>query len=158
MTDTAATRPAFASWREAIAFAVEGEERAIRFYQTMGGRAGSPELRGLFINFAREEERHKVRLLDALTTGIPPLKAPLPVDSLGLAERLEAPNGEPRTMRDALLVAMDREKASFRLYTKLAEGSDTDALRLLFASLAQDEAGHKLYIETRLEELLFAEP
>ena len=158
MTPPPATDLIFASWREAVDFAVEGEEQAIRFYQTMGTRALNPELRGLFINFAREEERHKVRLLDALTTGFPPLPSPLVVESLGLAERMEAPSPEPRTMRDALLVAMAREKASFRLYTRLSEGSSTDELRSLFASLAQEEAGHKLYFETRLEDLLFEEP
>lgn len=157
MTDTRTPPLTFPSWREAVTFAVDGEDRAIRFYQSLGSRAVSPELRGLFINFAREEERHKVRLLDALTLGLPPLKAPLVVESLGLAERMGAPTGEPRSMRDALLVAMDREKASFRLYTRLAESSTSAELRSLFASLAQEEAGHKLYFETRMEDLLFEE-
>jgi rubrerythrin len=148
----------FASWRDALDFAVESEEQAIRFYQDLGSRAATPELRGLFINFAREEERHKVRLLDALTMGVPPLPAPLVVESLGLAERMEAPTAEPRTMRDALVVAMDREKRSFRLYTGLAANSVSEGFRSLFTSLAQEEAAHKLYFETRLEDLLFDEP
>ena len=52
----------------------------------------------------------------------------------------------------ALILAMQREKQAFRLYTDLAELTDSSELKEVFLSLAQEEAKHKLRFEIEYEE------
>ena len=59
--------------------------------------------------------------------------------------------------QEALIVAMKREKASFRLYSDLAEAADTDVLRDVFQALAQEEARHKLRFELEYDEHILTE-
>ena len=54
--------------------------------------------------------------------------------------------------RDALVLAMQKEKAAFKLYTALAAASEDEALKSLFLSLAQEEAKHKLRFELEYDD------
>jgi rubrerythrin len=56
------------------------------------------------------------------------------------------------TYPEALLFAMKSEKAAFRLYDALATATHDPVLALLFRSLAQEEARHKLRFELEYEE------
>ena len=59
--------------------------------------------------------------------------------------------------QSALVLAMKREKAAFRLYTALAAKVDDEALRELFLRLAQEEAKHKLHFEIEYDEHVLTE-
>ena len=52
--------------------------------------------------------------------------------------------------QDALVVAMKKEKKAFKLYTDLANATEDQGLKNTFLALAQEEAKHKLRIETDL--------
>ena len=54
--------------------------------------------------------------------------------------------------QDALILAMKREKAAFRLYTDLAAATDDADLKSTFEALAQEEARHKLKIEIEYDD------
>ena len=56
--------------------------------------------------------------------------------------------------RDALIVAMKKEKAAFRLYSDLAASAPDEALKKTFLGLAQEEAKHKLRFEVEFDDLL----
>ena len=58
---------------------------------------------------------------------------------------------------EALAVAMNREKAAFRLYTDLSEAVDDPALQALFRSLAREEARHKLRFELEYDVFVLKE-
>jgi len=49
--------------------------------------------------------------------------------------------------QDTLIMAMKKEKASFLLYTNLAEEVKNQVQKQIFLSLAQEEAKHKLRFE-----------
>ena len=53
--------------------------------------------------------------------------------------------------RDALDLAMSKEKAAFKLYNDLAESTEDARLRSLFLALAGEEAKHKLRFEVEYE-------
>jgi hypothetical protein len=59
--------------------------------------------------------------------------------------------------RSALVVAMKREKAAFRLYSDMAEQVAEEELRILFLLLAQEEAKHKLRFEVEYDEHVLTE-
>ena len=55
-------------------------------------------------------------------------------------------------MSHAEIVAMQREKAAYRLYTDLANNIDDPEMKELFLGLAQEEAKHKLYFEVQYDD------
>ncbi len=61
------------------------------------------------------------------------------------------------TYQDALLIAIKKEKAAFKLYTDLAKSSDDENVKHLFESLAQEEAKHKLRLETIYDDFSYPE-
>lgn len=52
---------------------------------------------------------------------------------------------------------MNKEKASFRLYTNLSERAPNAELKNLFLMLAQEEAKHKLRFEIEYDEYVLKE-
>ena len=57
----------------------------------------------------------------------------------------------------ALIIAMKREKKSFKLYTDLATVTDNEDLRKTLLSLAQEEANHKLRFEIEYDDYVLTE-
>jgi len=54
--------------------------------------------------------------------------------------------------QQALIVAMKREKAAFKLYIDLAAAVEAQELRDTFLALAAEEAKHKLRFELEYDE------
>jgi rubrerythrin len=59
--------------------------------------------------------------------------------------------------QQALMVAMKKEKAAFRMYTALAGAADDKNARTLLQSLAQEEAKHKLRFEIEYDDEILKE-
>ena len=54
--------------------------------------------------------------------------------------------------QQALVVAMQKEKMAFKMYSDLAETVDDENVKNVFLSLAQEEAKHKLRFEVEYDE------
>jgi len=54
----------------------------------------------------------------------------------------------------ALILAMKKEKAAFRLYTDLAASAADEKVKGTFLALAQEEARHKLRFEVEYDDML----
>jgi rubrerythrin len=142
---------------EILDFAILREQEAVDFYSDLAGKMGSRAMKDVFAQFAQEERGHKAKL-QAVKAGKRLLVAARPVTDLKLADYLvaEAP-GPEMTYRDALLLAMKKEKAAFRLYADLAaEAPDAD-MRETFLTLAQEEAKHKLRFEVEYDDYVLKE-
>jgi rubrerythrin len=59
--------------------------------------------------------------------------------------------------QDALVLAMKKEKAAFRLYLDLANEVQSEDQKDLFLALAQEEAKHKLRFEIEYDEVVLKE-
>jgi rubrerythrin len=57
----------------------------------------------------------------------------------------------------ALILAMKREKSSYKMYLDLSNSVDDEELQQTFASLAQEEARHKLRFEIEYDDYILAE-
>ena len=139
------------SFDDILDFAIGREEESAKFYTELAGWVEKPSMRRLFEDFAREEAGHKAKL-SAIKEGKRLLPAAKEVQDLKIADYLvdEEP-GPDLDYQQALILAMKKEKASFRLYSDLAERTEAD-VHGLFLALAQEEARHKLRFEVEYDE------
>ncbi len=129
------------------------EEVAAEFYTQLSQEANSPGMREIFQNFA-EEQGHKAKL-QAIKAGNALTPAKQPVLDLKIADYMvEAVPGPATNYQGALVVAMKKEKAAFKLYSDLAAEATDETVKATFLALAQEEAKHKLRFEIEYDNLL----
>ena len=145
------------SINEAIDYAIEQEEEAVAFYTALAEKTTDASTRSIFEGFAKEEEGHKAKL-EAVKAGVIPRTANAKVADLKIGDYLVDVEASPdMDYQDALIVAMKKEKAAFRLYNDLANLTDDAQLRGTFLFLAQEEAKHKLRFEIEYDENVLVE-
>jgi len=142
---------------EILDYAIEREAEAAQFYADLAGRVDRPWMQELFKSFSKEEEGHKKKLM-AVKKGKHLMPAADKVADLKIADYVvDVDTAGELDYQQALIVAMKREKASFRLYTDLAGKTDSEDLRQTFLALAQEEAKHKLRFEVEYDEFVLQE-
>lgn len=147
----------FKSVDDVLDFAIKGEEEAHEYYISLADRVEKPWMKDLFKGFARDELGHKAKLT-AVKKGRRLMPAQEKVMDLKIAEYVEdVPEGPDLSFQDALILAMKREKKSFRLYNDLADAADNEDLSQTFLALAQEEAKHKLRIELIYDERVLSD-
>jgi rubrerythrin len=140
----------FESFEEIVGFAIEKEKEAVDFYEDASSRTTHSGAKKIFDDFAKEERKHQslledifegeIKLSDYKFEWIPDIKrSNYMVD-------LDYEKGMPYT--DILRIAMKREEKSLQLYNDLAEKTEKGELKELFKMLSQEEAKHKLALET----------
>ena len=133
-------------------FAIEREQEAADFYSNLANIVEKPEMKEVFEHFAHEEKGHKDKLL-----GIKHGKIVFPkqktIQDLKISDYVvDVEASSDMSYQQALILAMKKEKAAFRLYTNLASMVDDPNLSMVFQSLAQEEAKHKLRFEIEYDE------
>lgn len=140
----------FDSFEAIIRYAIEREQEAAAFYEDAGRQEHYAGARRTFEDFAAEERKHEAllegflkgerKLADYKFVWIPDIRR-----SNYMVDMQYEP-GMPYT--DALRLAMKREEKSLQLYNDLAEKAGQEDVVKLFRMLAQEEAKHKLKLET----------
>ena len=99
----------------------------------------------------------KIKLLKIKAEGISSFKQES-VQDLKIADYVvrDEHRGE-LNYEQALVLAMKREKAAFRLYLTLSERVKDTEYKNLFLSLAQEESRHKLRFELEYDEFILRE-
>jgi hypothetical protein len=106
---------------------------------------------------AREQLGHKAKL-QGIKDGKRLLPSAEAVLNLKIAEYVvDVDPADELDYQKALILAMKREKASYKLYTDLAESVEEEDLSRTFMSLAQEEAKHKLRFELEYDDVILAE-
>jgi len=142
----------FNSINEILDFAIEQEKKANKFYTELSERVKDHIMREVFEGFAREELQHKAKL-EAIKRGEITVK-PESVTSPGIAEQLAEPEPDSdMSYQEALILAMKKEKAAYRLYLEMAVATEDETLADTFFSMAQEEANHKLRFEVEYDDL-----
>jgi rubrerythrin len=137
---------------EILDYAIDQEQQAADFYASVAARAEKAGMKKMLLEFAEEEKRHKERLL-AVKIGEHKLTPEKEVLDLKISDYLvEVEAGGNISYQDALIVAMKRERAAFKLYTDMAEKVSDPNLKQVFVGLAKEESKHKLFFETEYEE------
>ena len=144
-----------------IDFAISQELEAADFYRRVGEKEVQDGKKNLFLQFADEEDKHR-RLLENLKSGSTTTDTALVDDykftwitdikrSNYVADLHYTP-GMP--YRDILMLAAKREEKALDLYNLLLAKAEDDASRKLFKMLCQEEAKHKLFLETTLDDYM----
>jgi rubrerythrin len=137
---------------EILDYAIGQEEEAAAFYANLAQRAEKAGMKDILMDFSREEQSHKDRLV-AVKQGERTLTPEQEVVDLKISDYLvEVEASEDISYQDALIVAMKREKAAFRLYSDMAEKVPEGTLREVFVGLAKEEAKHKLFFEAQYDD------
>ncbi len=147
----------FNSINEVLDFAMNSEQEAVNFYQSLASRMQNQEMKDVFLQFAREEVGHKARLQKIKDEGLFDMDVEK-VRDLKIADYVvRSEPAENMEYRDALVLAMKREKAAFKLYSKLAERTDHPDLKKVFQALAVEESKHKLRFELEYDDYVMRE-
>lgn len=147
----------FNSIEETLDFAIQNEQNAVDFYTELANSARSDDMRQIFEEFAREEIGHKSRLTKIKHEGIFDLPEGKVLDLKISDYMVRSEHTENMSYEEALILAMKREKAAFRLYTKLSKEAPNAELKKIFASLALEESRHKLRFEVEYDEYVLRE-
>lgn len=149
----------FQSIDEIIDFAIANEKEAVAFYTELSEQETFKSARQTFLEFAQEEKKHQKLLEDFRQNKeklasydykwIPDIKRS------DYMTDIEYKSGMP--YEDILLIAMKREEKSLALYNELASKTDDDACIQLFKMLSQEEAKHKLKLETIFDDIRAAQ-
>ncbi len=145
----------FQSIDEILDFAITNEIRAAEFYETLSTQTKTKSMKETFEKFSKEERGHEARLKKIKEEGIFEVKKEDILD-MKMSDYLVRSNTKGKmTYQDALILAMKREKAAYKLYMRLAKAAPTKELKKIFKKLAGEEAQHKLNFEIEYDEYIY---
>jgi rubrerythrin len=147
----------FTNITEILDFAIREEQAAVDFYLHLAAQSKNKKTQKVFEEYAEEEMRHKANLLSIKENGNFTLTDEN-VKDLKIAEYLvDVKPTANMSYQDALILAMKKEKAAFRMYTNLAEKAENPQVKSLFLNLAQEESKHKLAFEIEYDDYILKE-
>jgi len=139
---------------EILEFAITREQQANEFFLALAEMVKSKEMRKVFEEFAEEELEHKAKLeLETIKKGVV-VNTVEKGGTFDVSDYVVSDGPElDMDYRDMLLLGVEKEDASFRLYVDLvAHAKDKDSKETLLA-LAQEEVKDKLRFEIELENI-----
>jgi rubrerythrin len=146
----------FGSVDEILNFAIDREKEAVEFYASLAKEATRDSLKQTFEGFSKEEQKH-VDLLSDISGNKEKIDSYelKTITDLKISDYLvekEYETGMP--MPEILKLAMKKEEMAVKLYTKLADETDDADAKKVFQILTQEEAKHKLGLETMYDDYL----
>jgi rubrerythrin len=142
---------------EILDFAIGREQAAHDFYTDLAGKVETTGMGKIFIQFAQEELGHKKKL-EGIKEGKRLVPSEKKILNLKIADYVvDVDPAEELDYQKALILAMKREKSSYKLYSDLSDSIDDADLKQTFLALAQEEAKHKLRFEVEYDDVILAE-
>ena len=141
-----------------IDFAIDKEIEAAEFYEMASKEESFSGAKQMLSEFAHEERKHQSLLEKFKTGGIDSsisdykLKWIKDIRRSDYLVDLDYQEGMP--YNDLLLLAMKREEKALKLYNDLLKEVETDEAKKLFQMLCQEEAKHKLKLETLYDDYM----
>ena len=148
----------FESLDEIIDFAIEKEKEAAAFYASIAEQESFSGAKQMFAEFAGEEQKHERMLKEFRTKGITApmrqykLKWITDIKRSDYVVDLEYSPG--MAYNEILMLAMKREEKALKLYNDFLDQAETDDEQRIFKILCQEEAKHKLKLETLYDDYM----
>ncbi|HNS95465.1 MAG TPA: ferritin family protein [Polyangiaceae bacterium] len=144
-------------FKEMVEFAILREQEAVDFYTAMADNVSETHIKNVLRDFASQERGHKAKL-QSILDGKNPTLVHKDVADLKIADYVvDVEPTQDLSFQGALIIAMKKEKAAYRLYSDMATACDDPVVRDLFLWLANEEASHKLKFEILYDDLIFRE-
>lgn len=141
-----------------IDFAIEKEQEATEFYEDASQQEQFSGKKVMLLEFAAEERKHEALLKDLKAGNIGEqlddydynwvidIKRSDYVDVIEYRPGMAYP--------ELLMLAMKREEAALKLYNEMLDHAETKAQEKVFKMLCQEEAKHKLALETMYDDFM----
>ena len=148
----------FKSIADVLQFAISKEQAAEQFYTDLSAQMHDVATQSIFEAIAKQEKKHTETLrLEMIKAGYTVADSGEPADSdttYEWQERLELDAvARDMTYVDALMLAIQKERASFQLYAQLVGMAGDMELRKILLELAEEEMRHVLQFEREYETL-----
>ena len=137
---------------EVLELAISREEDANRFYRILATKAKDPAMRKVLEGLADEELTHKATLeLEMMKLGyvVQPLARENDDEDDDFRDKPEI----EMSYADMLVMAIEKEEASYRLYVDLIGRVTNEAWRETLMALAEQEVKHKIRFELEYDNL-----
>ncbi len=148
----------FENLREIVDFAIEKEKEAAEFYLTAAQEASMSGVKDMLMEFAGQEQRHQAMLENMEDEGVATsleeydLKWIKDIKRSDYIVEMEFKPG--MAYNEILAIAMKREEKALALYNQLLDQAKTEKQKKLFQVLCQEEAKHKLALETKYDDYM----
>lgn len=142
---------------ETILFAIQQEKEAAEFYRNLAIMAKKESSKTMIKEFEDMEIEHMRILMDLKGSELDNYTPPN-IPNLKISDYLEDVEvADDLDFQQVLTIAMKKEEAAKNLYKDLADNAEDDKLKNLFMKLADEEAKHKLQLESIFDDEIFAE-
>ena len=148
----------FENYEDIVRFAIEKEKEAADFYLDCSRQEIFSGSRQMLEDFAAEERKHQAMLEKLLAGGEAPGAADYDfkwIPDIHRSDYVEEIEYRPGLgYHELLLVAMKREEKALKLYNLLQDKAADGAQRNVFKILCQEEAKHKLALESMYDDYM----
>lgn len=141
-----------------IEFAIEKEIEAAEFYQNASQHEQFSGKKQMLEEFSAEERKHEALLKDLKAGNIGEKLAHydykwiVDIKRSDYVHAVEYHAG--MAYHELLMLAMKREEAALKLYNELLDHAETAEQKKVFKMLCQEEAKHKLALETMYDDFM----
>ena len=139
-------------------FAIEKELEAAEFYTNISKEEAFSGAGKMFEEFSQEERKHQQLLEDFKTRGLSASVADYTFKWITDIKRsnyvVELEYRRGMGYNEILMLAMKREEKALQLYNEFLDKADSEESRTLFKVLCQEEAKHKLALETMYDDYM----
>ena len=148
----------FENLESLIAFAIGKEKEAADFYEENSESEMMSGKRQMLKEFAEEERKHQKLLEDYLATGAAAkledyrFKWIVDIKRSDYVDAIEYKPG--MAYNELLMLAMKREEQALKMYNELQKKTDNPEHIKLLKVLCQEEAKHKLFLETLYDDYM----
>lgn len=148
----------FKTLDDILDFAISKEVEAEQFYLSLCEEELLSGNRELFQDFAGEERKH-ADMLESLKAGgvvegVDDYEFKWIKDIKRSDLLVDIAYEKGMNYRDILMLAIKREEKALKLYNDLLERADTDNRKKVFKILCQEEAKHKLTLESMFDDYM----
>lgn len=148
----------FKSLDDILDFAISKEVEAEQFYLSLCEEETLSGNRRTFADFAKEEQKH-VKMLESLKAGgvvegVEDYEFKWIKDIKRSDLVLDIDYKKGMHYRDILMLAIKREEKALQLYNELQDKADTEESKNVFKILCQEEAKHKLALESMYDDYM----
>ena len=144
----------FESFEAIMEYAISKEIEAAKFYEAASKEESYSGARELFGSFVKEERKHQAMLENFSKESVEHYKIHK-IPDLKRSDYLVDLEYKPgMAYADILRLAMKREEKAFKFYSDFGDKTGNEEHKKLFQLLSQEEAKHKLRLETMLDDYL----
>ena len=144
----------FENLKAIIEYAIEKEIEAEQFYTEAAASETMSGAKEMLQEFAGEEKKHVKMLENMDSTGFEDYKFEWITDIKRSDYVSELTFSKGMGYQEILMMAMKREEKALQLYNYLQDNAEEEEHKRLFKILCQEEAKHKLALETMYDDYM----